>query len=211
MNKERFIRLYIFSGEELSHPAAMPNWRKKEIDRASIMYKRDKTLVWRALSLAVYHCLGIPVMKLHPHKMMTGKLVIDKYHVSLSHSGDRFMVGISSHNIGVDILKNFEYRYYALIEHKEFWSAGEKKIIYDKEEKIESFFNIWTRKEALYKLLNPHFAYTENRNKVDTTQYPEHMYMNGSLEGEEHFFAACSKLLYAGVEPEIITNLKIDQ
>ena len=210
MNKERFIKLYIFSGEELSHPATMPSWRKKEIAHASLMYKRDKELIWRALALAVFHCLGISVMKLHPHKMVTGKLVIDKYHVSLSHSGDRFMVGISSHNIGVDIMKNSEYKYYSLIEHKEFWSAGEKRIIYDSKE-TEPFFYTWTRKEALYKLLNPHFTYKENRSKVDTTQYPEHMYINGSLEGEEHFFAAFSKLLYAGVEPEIITNLKVDQ
>ena len=210
MNKERFVRLYIFSSDELTHPASMPAWRKKEVDRANILRRHDKILIWRALSIAVYHCLGIPVMKLHPHKMLTGKLVIDRYHVSLSHSGDRFMVGISSHNIGVDILKNSEHRFYTLMEHKEFWSAGEKRIVY-KTDAISPFYLTWTRKEALYKLLNPHFSYTENRDKVDTTQYPEHMYVNGSIEGEGHFFAVCSKLIYAGGEPEIVTNLEVDK
>jgi hypothetical protein len=37
------------------------------------------------------------------------------------------------------------------------------------------------------------------------------MYVNGSIEGEGHFFAVCSKLIYAGVEPEIVTNLEVDK
>ena len=207
---EDFIKIYIFEGDELSEPCLMPKWRREEIERAHPFEQRDKVLVWRALTIAIKDAFNEDLNELHPRKILTSKLVMDKYHVSLSHSGDRFMVGLSSQNIGVDIMKNSEYRYYSLIDNKSMWSDAEKKILFKKEDNIALYYETWTKKEALYKFLDPGFPFKENKNKVDTTKYPD-LFKIGSLECEYHFFAIASELLKVGIVPEIKTSLEIDK
>ena len=208
MEIQPFIKVFIFEGDQLVEPCPMPQWRIDEIERAHPFDKRDKDLIWRALTIAVNKAFGVTLESLNPRKDYLGKLYIDNYHVSLSHSGNRFMVGLSSHNIGVDIMKNSEYRYYALSENKSYWSKDEQKIIYAKDE-IAPFYITWCKKEALYKFLNPGFPYKENKARVDTTKYKS-MFRIGSLEREYHFFAICSELFKEQVKPQLFTNLELD-
>ena len=207
---EDFVKVYIFEGEDLTEPCLMPKWRKEEIERAHPFEQRDKVLIWRALTLAVKDAFGEDLNELHPHKIITSKLVMDKYHVSLSHSGDRFMVGLSSQNIGVDIMKNSEYRYYSLLDNKSMWSDAEKKLLFKKEDNIDLYFEMWTKKEALYKLLDPGFPFKENKNKVDSTKNPD-LFLGGSLECKYHFFSVASELFKRGITLEIITKLELDK
>lgn len=209
MENKPFINIYIFEQKDLTRSFAMPEWRVEEIERANVFDKDDKEFIWRALTLAVQHSFNVALQSLNPRKLFTGKPVLDFGHISLSHSGSHYMVAISSHNIGVDIMKNSEYRYYALSEYRSNWSKAEQAIVY-KEEKSEPFFITWTKKEALYKFLDPGFPYKENKAKVDTTKYEDLFYV-GSIQKQYDFFAICSELLKKGIVPRVITNLEIDE
>ena len=209
MDNKPFIKVYIFEGSDLTEEVSMPSWREEEIERANPFNKQDKVLIYRALAFAIKHAFNEDVNELNPHKIITGKPMIDKYRISLSHSGNRYLVAISSHNIGADIIKNSEYVYYNLSDNKDYWSKDEKKIIYEKDQP-DLFFKTWARKEALYKCIDPMYPYKENKAKVDSTKYEKFFYDN-SLEEGYHFFSICSELIPRGITIEIYTTLDLDK
>ncbi len=209
MENKPFIKVYIFEGSDLTEEVKMPLCRVEEIERANSFNKQDKELIYRALAFAVKHAFDEDVNDLNPRKIITGKPMIDKYRISLSHSGGRYLVALSSHNIGADIIKSSEYIYYNLADLKECWSKDEKKIVFEKDDPA-IFFKTWARKEALYKCLDPMYPFKENKAKVDTTKYSKYFYDN-SLEEAYHYFSICSELVPQGVTIEIYTRLDLDK
>ena len=99
METRPFIKVYIFEGSDLTEEVSMPSWREEEIERANSLNKQDKVLIYRALAFSIKHAFNEDVNELNPHKIITGKPMIDKYRISLSHSSNRYLVAISSHNI----------------------------------------------------------------------------------------------------------------
>ena len=69
-------------------------------------------------------------------------------HLSLSHSGDYAMLGISTKALGVDI-ERMQPEAMHLAEH--FFTEGEKHSMHSASSPMEEFFRIWSRKECFIK------------------------------------------------------------
>ena len=157
VNNERFIKVYIYDRDDIKNDYFIPAWRRKEIKEAHPFEKDDKNNIWGALTYAVKDCFGVELESLNPHKLPTGKLVIDNYHVSISHSKSKLLVVLSSQNIGADVQLNEEHVYGTLASDPGRFSKKEIEEIHEKENNKDLFvlFRMWNKKESLYKYLYP--------------------------------------------------------
>ena len=167
----------------------------------------DSRWIWRLLSKEFYEVLVTNLNSLHPHRLDTGKWVVDNYFISLSHSGGLFAVAISSHNIGVDIQKD---RNGARVSNDSTWAEGEKEIIKDLKP-LYRIWGLWTRKEALYKFIDPGIEYCDDtHSKFDTSKYNRFF---RTWEYDVFYFSICSDLINKGEDYsfDFRTNLEEDQ
>lgn len=65
--------------------------------------KLDKIYAWKVLEKVFKEEYGENINKLHLHKLDSGKWACDKYHISISHSGELIVVAIGKYNCGVDV------------------------------------------------------------------------------------------------------------
>lgn len=102
------------------------------LEKSSVPSARAKEIIKEQLNCDVLY-------------LENGKPYTEKQHVSISHSGENVLVGISAKEIGVDIevIKPFDKR---LI--KRYFSKDEEDFI----KNDSDFFKIWTVKEAFLKL-----------------------------------------------------------
>jgi len=71
-------------------------------------------------------------------------------HYNLSHAGDWILIAISNSDVGIDIEKMDEkFSYSEILRHN--FSHAEIDFITDGKKPVESFYLLWTRKEALLK------------------------------------------------------------
>lgn len=199
-----FIFIYIYSGKEIKPGFYIPEWRLEEI-RDSGSESTDKIIIWGALTMAVKDCFCVDLKTLNPHKLPTGKLVMDNYHVSLSHSGNKYMVALSSKNIGVDIQKVSEGRAACLDPNLDKWSEKEKEALLAKDDGFMRF-EYWVKKESLYKFLDPGFPFDVNNKDVDTFDN-EALFSVGTCD--KYYFGICSELINDGFQIVIHSKDKI--
>lgn len=136
---------------------------KNELDRADAFrfnVHRNQFLMYRS---ALRHILAV-YYKIAPQNLVINYNRYGKPHLSdnrlnlefnLSHSSDMAILAITQKNaIGVDIeqikpfdnLEDLVNRYFSIAEQKLFYLTTSKK-------KLESFYEIWTRKEAYIKAI----------------------------------------------------------
>lgn len=99
-----------------------------------------------------------------------GKPSVEGYpfHFSLSHSGEYVLLAVSSHEIGADIQKIVKMDTERLA--KRFFTPDEQKEIDGSDNPGETFFSVWTRKEAYAKYTGEGMARMlgceQNRNEM---------------------------------------------
>lgn len=197
--KEEFIDVYIYEGGFPFKKTPIVKWRLDYISKLPDHERADSFLAWRLLEESCRKSLGRELNSLNPRKLESGKIVIDDYYVSLSHSGGQYMIAISSHPVGVDVQKVRESD--KVIPQSITWSEEEKKIV-DQHRSWKNY-KYWTRKEALYKLYDFGIPYNdETRYKINTADHKyEGIFFNGTISYEKYFFAVASELIREGVSP----------
>ncbi len=124
--------------------------RRIEIDSCkSEKTKMEKFYSWKLLEKVLKEEYGENINKLHFRKLENGKWCIDKYEISISHSGSLLALSISSIKHGIDIQ---EYG------NEELSNKLADKI-YSENEKPDSltneqFYKDWSIKEAMFKMSN---------------------------------------------------------
>jgi phosphopantetheinyl transferase (holo-ACP synthase) len=202
MRKEKFIDIYVFDKYFNFGESYFPDWRIDEI-REEGAFANDKIIIWHALNYSVKKSLGIPLEKLNPRKNNSGKLFIDKYHVSLSHSGGRFAVAISSHNIGVDIQKIRQMNEIMLNPESDVWCNNEKYILKENEDDMFFSHKLWTIKEAVYKFLDPKIEFNDKTKSLfDSTTFLANSF-SFDYDGLYAYVTIVSELIDEGIEPKI--------
>lgn len=206
MNKP-FLVIYLFNSRVSYPDPYFPEWREDEIQN-NRLDAFDKYKVWEALNFAVKDYLGKDLKDLNPQKLESGKPVIDGYHISLSHSGGKFLVAISSHNVGADIQKISQMRHSALEIHNDIYSKRECKELLENTNDFFYNFKVFTRKEALYKFVDPKIPFDiDTKKTIDTGLFSEYFYTDSFLN-EYGYFSVCSELIKEGYEVEIKNFLK---
>ena len=207
VNKEKFIYVYIFDRHFNFEQSYFPEWRIKEIEQSSYSLEQsDKNNVWLALNYAVRDLFNISLEELNPRKNESGKLLLDKYYVSLSHSGGRYAVALSSHNVGVDIQKISEGRSRVLNRESSIWSKKEKEILFQNKDEFLFEFKLWTAKEAVYKYLDPKIEFNEDtKHLIDSSKYLSKIYTY-DYDYKYAYVSVCSDLVEEGIEPKFIVK-----
>lgn len=130
-----------------------PRWRKEQM----MSYKHLKGKIQNGVGyLLLVHALceeGIlhemPDFRYNEH----GKPFLRNYpdwHFSISHSRNTVCCGIAKENIGIDIEEVREYK-----EPLARYSCNEKEmsLLNQSEDKANEFYKLWTKKEAVFKLI----------------------------------------------------------
>ena len=160
----------------------------------------EKIDVWRLLETLIREKLGIELNDLNPRRLETGKWVVDKYYISLSHSGSYLMAGVSNKPIGVDVQRISEGRAgRALTE-----MCKEEREYYEKRDPWESL-KCHSQKEAVYKLYfgEEMVTWEDKRKKINSLKYGDALV---SYEIDEYYCSICSELIKKGVYVDISTN-----
>ena len=206
IDEEKFIYVYIFDRyfDFDFDSSYFPEWRIKEIEESDpCTEQRDKNCVWLALNYAVKDLFNISLEKLHPRKNESGKLLLDKYYVSLSHSGGRYVVALSSHNVGVDIQKISEGRSLILNRESSIWSNNEKEILYQHKDEFLFEFKLWTAKEAVYKYLDPKIEFNDDtKHLIDSSKYLSKIYTY-DYDHQYAYVSVCSDLVEEGIKVKV--------
>ena len=121
--------------------------------------------------------------ELHLRTLPCGKPVCDKGHFSVSHSGNYVCVAVSNTPIGVDLQKYSGEK--VLDVAKKFFTEEEKRHLAASDNKIDSFYLTWCKKEALWKSLDkqpPTIATVETVDAPFATSVL-------TLDGEKYYLA----------------------
>ena len=202
--RTNFLDVYIYE-EGFSYPETkIVEWREKYIYERSrrnsnILPRMDSLLVWRLLEVACRKSLGVELNSLNPRRLETKKPIIDYYHISLSHDRGFFMVAISSHPVGVDIQEERPSSH--LKYNGKCWTEEERKLLSKND--IENF-KYWTRKEALYKLIDPGICF-HNDMEMNQINTADSKWANCFLDGEfnRYHWSIVSELIKKGIKPNI--------
>lgn len=205
-----FIYLYVFKWP-FDYPKVSLCLERREylehLRKAEPLSVDDSTTIWRLLSKAVLELFGKSINRFSPHRLETGRWVFDGINVSLSHSGGLYAVAISNEMIGIDIQK---IRDSQTIREESTWSKAELEIINKIKNRAYAYV-YWTRKEALYKYLDPGVNYDKNtRHQFDTIQYTACF---RTWELSNHFLSICSNIISNKKEYifDLTTNLDVEE
>lgn len=131
----------------------------KELERSKRYYKekdKNRFIICRTLLkfiLASY--AKIDVQKIYISQGVNKKPYLESYpdlHFNVSHSEDYAIIGISNQTIGVDVeMINTNYDFKDLIST--VFNENEINLIEHSVDKNQTFYNLWTRKEAFVKAL----------------------------------------------------------
>ena len=201
MKKEPFLVVYIVEKDFCFEESFFPEWRKKEIEESTVC-RRDKIAVWHALNFAVKDYLGSNLKDLNPRKTKSEKPVIDGYFISLSHTRHYTLVTLSNYEVGGDILYVCELNDNYLSQAK-IWSKAERKRLNENKDNMFLKFDYFSKKEALYKFLDPKVPFDEDsRSGFDTVLF-EPFFFTSDVNAKHAYFSICSALIKEGYEPEI--------
>ena len=166
--------------------------RQEDIDNTTGIHnkidKRDKYYAWKLLEEACRHALGKELNDLNPHKLKTGKWVIDDYYISISHSGGYAMVCISNKPIGVDLQRNREMSAVKATEE-----MLPEELEYYGKDALEKHLIAHTKKEAIFK------CYGNGPYKnINTLLYNDEV-LTSSFHGMRMIYTICSDLIKENV------------
>lgn len=182
---------FLLSKLDNSEKRTLPERRGKNFDFSLI----GKVLVKRIISKNILigkTKLGKPIIK------VPGNLGLD---ISISHSGNYLVIGICDRGkIGVDIelLKNIDFRAY-----KNCLSVGEERYIDSGKkikQKLENFYEIWTKKEAYLKTLGTGLQkplpitqfYSDNSKPKDEITHDSQKYYLSTLKKDNFVLSVCA-------------------
>ena len=200
-----FINIYIHKEPFDYLKMPLPSCRKNHIKTVDLLEQSYSVLIWRLLDTVVSRDFKVTLNSLHPKKLETGRWLFDKYFISLSHSRGFYAIAISSQPIGIDVQKDVE-----ALAHPKRWSKDEKGVL--EKSWTEAYIALWTRKEALYKYLDPGIKFLGNEKKIDTSPYKQYfktwLYNGNPFAG----VSICSKLINDGEKYDFFfdTNLPLE-
>ena len=137
----------------------------------------------RLLRYAYKKQFGVDLATQNLRVSKTGKLECDKHHLSVSHSGNYVCVAVSTAPVGVDLQKfNGEK---VMNVAKKFFTEEEQTRLAASENKLDTFYFTWCKKEALWKSLEtqPMTIATVNSTKSDF------FVQKLQLDGENYYLA----------------------
>ena len=141
------IDIYVCSVDRFSSFDDLPKYAKAELKSLKVeKMKCQKRCVYGLLEYALKNTFSISYNKKSLSKTKRGKPVLKDGFVSFSHTDDLVCVAVSKYNVGVDLEE--------LREHHAL-DPVKTKILYENEESATSFeevLELWTKKEAIYKL-----------------------------------------------------------
>lgn len=111
------------------------------------------------------------------------------YHFSISHSRELCAVALSSVNVGLDLEYIDESRNAEALSRR-FFSPEEHSRLCESRNKLEDFFALWTKKEALAKLSGEGLASICRGQIIDGSQYSFKEYKL-TLNGADARLALC--------------------
>lgn len=130
-----------------------PPARAEEIDSCSNLdVRREKYYAWKLLEKALMRSLGLKIENLALVRTENGKWECPQCCFSLSHSGDVAAVAVSRKPVGVDIEKRDGARFTDALAAK-IVTEREQKELEGRKEQNAALNALWTKKEAIFKLL----------------------------------------------------------
>lgn len=150
-----------------------PERRNKEIKKIkNTKVRKQKYEVWKLLEFALKDSFNIDINDITFHKSKMGRWYCDNIYFSLSHADGIVMVGISNNPVGVDI------------ENKRKMSNARihkiKEMICLEKEKKDNFYEIWTKKESIFKYIGKGNYIPKNINTHEydcyTNKYKDYTY-----------------------------------
>lgn len=139
---------------ELEIEPVYPAQRDREIEKCSnLRVKKEKYFAWELLRRAVEEKLNIPFESLNIEKSPAGKWKADGICFSISHSDGAVAVAVGYENLGIDIESVQRHR--DGIE-KQILTENEREYLdsVQTDEKCRCVIELWTKKEAYFKLLD---------------------------------------------------------
>ncbi len=198
-----FIKLYLYKEpfEYIKLPI-LPA-REEYVQTVNPPEKDDSIAIWDLLGTILLKDFDVLINSLNPRKLETGRWVFDKYYISMSHSRGYYAIAISSDPIGVDIQKDVES-----LSSPHRWSEEEYKYFENK--MVDIFVATWTRKEALYKFLDPGIPYKGNEKNFNTIPYNE--YFRTWFCNDRKFMGAsiCSDLIANNKDYDFVLDTNLD-
>lgn len=203
-NKVYFTDTSIFSHEDVfnQYYETVSEYRKAKIDKLKLKGKENSLAVEILLQKALDDfgvgknisdrliCIGNqgkPFLKNHP-----------EVHFNLSHAGNRALCIISELDCGCDVeLINPKRFNFNLV--KRFYSQQEQQIIEnsDESQKVDLFFDFWTRKEAYGKMTGEGVNYIIGKktdfSNLETFEKENNCYFKLYFLQDGYKYACCSK------------------
>lgn len=129
--------------------------RRQEIDDCkNFKVRQAKFYSWKLLEIAAKQTFGLELHELEVEKGSNGKWRCDEFEFSLSHSGSVVAVAVSNRPVGVDVEKADLSRFDERLNRRIMTEAESEFVKTLSLKEQQRYANIiWTRKEALFKLL----------------------------------------------------------
>ena len=140
--------------DELEVKSVYPIERSAEIEKcANSRVQKEKLFAWELLRRTVEEKLNIPFESLKIEKSPAGKWKADGICFSISHSDGAVAVAVGYENLGIDIESVQRHR--EGIE-KQILTENEREYLasVQTDEKCRCVIELWTKKEAYFKLLD---------------------------------------------------------
>lgn len=204
--KKDFISVYFYKEPFDCLDKPLSDYRKSHLETVDIFERHDSEMVWRLLETVLFRDFEIELDHLNPKKLDTGRWVFDKYSISMSHSRGFYAIAISFNQIGIDVQKDCE-----VLADSTRWSKCEQELLSYTEPEMHVV--LWSRKESLYKYLDPGIPFWKNINKIDTIPYTK-FFKSWFYDDRDLFCVTiCSDLIDSGNKFALLfdTNLSIDE
>ncbi len=124
---------------------------------------------------------------------------------SVSHSGDYVAIAVSDKEVGIDIQKCNKRNFHRLA--KFVFHENEVNLLNCADDKLETFFELWTKKEAFLKLIGTGFK--RKATDIDLSQdiyiENEKKYYFSNRKFEDYYISVCYEEYNTDTEYSIVT------
>lgn len=203
---EDYIYLFIYKCPFGYKETEILKERDDYIKTVNSLERNDSYFAWRLLEKAVRRVFRKELNDCNPRKLESGKWICDGFHFSISHSGGLVAVALSNKNIGIDLQKERDL---------DFVGDGrfcDDEVVMLTSGTISNPYDIWTRKEALYKWLDNKRPFNrETWKDYNTTAYSnffitKNFEAQGSFYGNFYFISVCSEIVHTKIK--VVSNIE---
>ncbi|MBD3626861.1 4'-phosphopantetheinyl transferase superfamily protein [Cyclobacterium sp.] len=160
---------------------------EEEVEKAAKFYLREDKIRYAIgrgfLRRLIGHYLNIDPKTVMFHRSKHNKPILvahNNFHFNISHAGDWVVFALSKATIGIDIEPiNATFDYQEVVT--QFFEPSEIDFISKSANPYQSFFKIWTRKEAFLKALGwgltdhlHHYCFLDRRRSISLPEPIEH-------------------------------------